>query len=252
MTARKSLELKNVSFNFSTEKKIFNDLSLSLESGNIYVLMGSNGAGKTTLFNIITGFIKLSKGKILFREYDITNCQPYQINRLGIGRTFQDHRLITRLSVKQNIILSMQCNPTENWLSAMLPNRFFRTANQQLETKANKIIEQFFLGAVQYSQAGEISYGQQKLLSLSCCVANGASLLLFDEPVAGVQPEYQYRITTLLKQLKEQHKTILLIEHNVDFISQIADTIFFLHDGNISAFKNVEELRHDKLMNIFI
>lgn len=208
--------------------------------------MGSNGAGKTTLFNLITGFIRPQSGEILFGEKNLAHQQPFKINRQGIGRTFQDLRLITKLSVKENIILSMKENPTDNVLNALLPQSIHRNSSKELEQQADKIIQQFFLGEVQHSQASEISYGQQKLLSLACCVANGATLLMLDEPVAGIQPEYRNKIATLIRQMKEQGKTILLIEHNSDFISEVADKIFFCHDGKISDFANVESLRADK------
>ena len=127
-----------------------------------------------------------------------------------------------------------QCNAAEN---------FHRNTNQKLDKKADEIIEKFFLNDVKNSFGAEISYGQQKLLTLACCVANGASLLLLDEAVAGLQPEYRKKITLLIKQLKEQGKTILLIEHNTDFISDVADKIFFLHEGIISTFETVETLK---------
>ncbi len=208
--------------------------------------MGNNGAGKTTLFNLISGFIKPQSGEIYFYKKKLTNQQPYKINQQGVGRTFQDLRLITKLSVKENIVLAMQQNPTDNWLNAMLPESFHRNTNTALEKKANEIVKQFFLSDVKNSLAAEISYGQQKLLSLACCVANGARLLLLDEAVAGIQPEYRNKIAMLIKQLKEQGKTILLIEHNTDFIADVADKIFFLHDGEISIFENMETLRKDK------
>ena len=240
------LQLKHITFGFSFEKQILKDLSLSLEESKIYALMGSNGAGKTTLFNLITGFIRPQNGEIFFGEKSLTNQQPYKINRQGVGRTFQDLRLITKLTVKENIILAMQYNPTDNWLNAMLPEYFERNTNLKLDTIADEIVEQFFLSDVKKSLAAEISYGQQKLLSLACCVANGARLLLIDEAVAGVQPEYRKKIAMLIKLLKEQGKTILLIEHNTDFIADVADQIFFLHDGVISTFENMETLRKDK------
>ena len=111
---------------------------------------------------------------------------------------------------------------------------------------AKKIINQFFLNEVKNSLASEISYGQQKLLSLACCVSNGAKLLLIDEAVAGIQPKYRNKVAVLIKQLKEEGKTILLIEHNTDFIADVADQIFFLHDGVITTFENIETLRNDK------
>jgi branched-chain amino acid transport system ATP-binding protein len=240
------LQLQHITHSFSPEKQILKDLSLSLGQGKIYALMGSNGAGKTTLFNIISGFIKQKSGEIFLCKKNLTHTQAHQRNRLGIGRTFQDLRIITKLSARENIILSMKENPTDNVLDALLPLSIHRNANKMLEQKADEIIEQFFLAQVQHSQASEISYGQQKLLTLACCVANGASLLLLDEPVAGIQPEYRNKIATLIKQMKEQGKTILLIEHNTDFIADVADKIFFLHDGEISIFENMEMLRKDK------
>lgn len=240
------LELLNIAFTFPGKNHLLNNISLSLEEKKIYALMGSNGAGKTTLFNLITGFIKPQSGEIFFGEKKLIHHPPYKINRQGIGRTFQDLRLITKLSVKENIVLAMQQNPTDKWLNAMLPENFHRNTNGALEKKANEIVEQYFLSDVKNSLAAEISYGQQKLLSLACCVANGAMLLLLDEAVAGIQPEYRNKIAILIKQLKEQGKTILLIEHNTDFISEVADKIFFLHDGKISTFENMQTLRKDK------
>jgi branched-chain amino acid transport system ATP-binding protein len=239
-------ELKQITHSFSDEKKILQDFSLSLDQGNIYAFMGSNGAGKTTLFNIISGFIKQKNGEIFFGKKNLAYTQAYQRNRLGIGRTFQDLRIITKLTVKENIILSMKENPTDNILNALLSQSVHRSVSKQLEQQTDKIIEQFFLVEVQHSMAGEISYGEQKLLSLACCVANGATLLLLDEPVAGIQPEYRNKIAILIRQMKEQGKTFLLIEHNTDFISDVADKIFFLHDGKISDFANIESLRADK------
>jgi branched-chain amino acid transport system ATP-binding protein len=240
------LEIKHITFGFSPEKQILQDISLSLEEKKIYALMGSNGAGKTTLFNIISGFIKPQSGDIFFGEKNITHQQPYKINRQGIGRTFQDLRLITKLSVKENIVLAMQQNPTDNWVKAIFPEKFHRSIITGLEKIADEIVERFFLNDVKNSLASEISYGQQKLLSLACCVSNGAKLLLIDEAVAGIQPEYRNKIAILIKQLKEEGKTILLIEHNTEFIADVADQIFFLHDGVISTFENIETLRNDK------
>ena len=240
------LELQHLTFGFIPEKQILKDLSLSLEEQKIYALMGGNGAGKTTLFNLITGFIKSQSGEIFFSGDNLAHLQPYKINQQGIGRTFQDLRLITKLTVKENIILAMQHNPTDNWLQAMLPQQFYRNSNKLLGQKADDVIEEYFLNDVKNSLAAEISYGQQKLLSLACCVANGAKLLLLDEAVAGIQPEYRNKIAVLISTLREQGKTILLIEHNTEFIANVADMIFFLNEGTISTFETMDVLREDK------
>jgi branched-chain amino acid transport system ATP-binding protein len=240
------LSLQNIKFGFSSEKLLFDNLSLTLEAKQVHALMGSNGAGKTTLFNIICGYYKPFSGTIDFEKRRMNNHKPFIINRIGIGRTFQDLRIISKLTVKENIILAMQNNPTDNWLKSILPQHFNNKAYRKLNTKADEIAEQFFLSDLRSSITSETSYGQQKLLSLACCVANGATLLLLDEPVAGIQPEFRNKIALLIKQLKEQGHTLLLIEHNTDFISDVADKIIFLHSGIISIFKNIETLKLDK------
>lgn len=247
------LNIENINFCFPGKNNLINNFNLELNEKKIYSLMGANGSGKTTLFNLITGFIKPQSGKIFFNDLNITNLSPYKVNRVGIGRTFQDLRLINKLTVKENVILAMQNNSGDNWYNAILPCDFFKIVNLELNRKADEIIDQFFLNDVINSLAGEISYGQQKLLTLASCLANGATLLLVDEAVAGVQPEYRNKISLILKNLKELGKTILIIEHNTDFIGEISDKIFFLYDGKVSTFENIENLRNDKhVMEAFI
>lgn len=240
------IKLQNVSFEFTPEKQIFKDLTLGLESQKIYALMGANGSGKTTLFNLISGFLKLKNGKIIFKEKDITNKAPYKINREGIGRTFQDLRLIPKLTVKENIILAMTDNPTDDWIKGMMPSSVFKKELTILNVEAEKIIEEYFLADVKNSIANEISYGQQKLLNLACCVANGAELLLLDEPVAGINQEYKKIVSILLQELTLKGKTIFKIEHDTDFISETADSFLFLTEGKISKFDNFDELKNSK------
>lgn len=240
------LKLENINFSFAQSKPILNNLTLSLEQGKIYALMGANGAGKSTLFNIITGFIKPQSGKIFFNEIDITKNNAYQINLNGIGRTFQDLRLITKLTVKENIELSFKNNMSDKWYNTIFPSAKLKAQNSEFTKRINEILEQFYLAEVQDQLGGEISYGQQKLLTIACCVANDAQLLLLDEPVAGVNPVYRVQLIVILKALKEQGKTILLIEHNTDFINDVADSIFFLANGQITEYNNLEQMKKDE------
>lgn len=191
------LNLQNIGFGFMSEKPLFKNLCFGLEPGKIYALMGANGAGKTTLFNLITGFHRPASGSIHFQQQPITGLAPYKINRMGIGRTFQDLRLISKLTVKENILPAMPDNPTDHWINALLPEVTFKKQIQQLERNAQKIIGDYFLQDVQNAMADEISFGQQKLLNLACCVANQAQLLLLDEPVAGISPHYRELCPTL-------------------------------------------------------
>lgn len=238
------LLLQNISFGFSSEKQIFSGLSFCLEHGKIYALMGANGAGKTTLFNLISGFHKPNSGSLFFKQYNITHAKPYLINKHGIGRTFQELRLISKLTVKENILLAMPDHPTANCLSALLPASLFKKDLHRLENKANQILADYFLQDVQNAMANEISFGQQKLLNLACCVANGAELLLLDEPVAGISPHNREQITLLIKRLQQQGKTILMIEHNTDFIEATADHFLFLDSGTLSQFVTFAELKN--------
>ncbi len=241
------LEIRNVYKSFD-EREILSGLNLELKAGNIYSLMGANGSGKTTLFNILTGFLSADGGTINFKNKNITNYSPMKINHLGITRTFQNLRLIEGLTVKENILLSFKMNRGEKIFNAMLPEFLLKEHYGLFNKKANEIIQQTFLNDVIDNKAGEISYGQQKLLTLGCCLANDAKLFLFDEPVAGINPDYRKKIAVLLKDIKKDGKTILLIEHNADFISDVSDKLFFLSNGTISEFHKYDELKSDSLV----
>ena len=236
------LTIKNLSKSFGNHK-IFNSLTISLEKGSIYALMGANGSGKTTLFNILTGFLKPDSGEIEFKNSKLNTIAPYKINRLGISRTFQDLRLIDTLTVRENVLLSMPKNPTDNWLKALLPKRFNQYFINQLEQNAHELLAKFYLEEVQNQLASEISYGQQKLLTLACSVANKAQFLLLDEPVAGINPAYRKKISELLKNLKVEGKTILLIEHHTEFIQEVADQCLFLYKGQLQTFDSFDKLQ---------
>lgn len=240
------LQLKTITHGFSPSKKTLYNLSLELEKGKIYALMGANGAGKTTLFNILTGFLKPQSGDFFFKSTRINGWLPHKINRLGIGRTFQDLRLISKLTVKENVILAMKTDPTQVWYRAALPKSFYKTELDSLAEKAEEIIAECFLQDVRNNLAGEISYGQQKLLNLACCIANDAELFLLDEPIAGINPNYREKMLELLQRLKARNKTIWLIEHNTEFLQQIADQFFFLKNGKIKVYDTFVHLREDK------
>lgn len=161
------LQLQNITFGFSSEKQLFKNLSFDLEKGKIYAMLGANGSGKTTLFNFISGFHKPHSGNIVFKQQNITHTEPYLISKIGIARTFQDLRLISKLTVKENVLLAMRDNPTDNWLNALMPASVFKKDLQHLENKADKILADYFLQDVKDSLGHEISFGQQKLLNLA-------------------------------------------------------------------------------------
>ncbi|HHH18940.1 MAG TPA: ATP-binding cassette domain-containing protein [Campylobacterales bacterium] len=179
------LTIQNLTKNFGSQN-VLDNLSYHFQPNTIYALMGANGSGKTTLYNLINGFLSIESGKLIFNDTDITNLPPYQRANLGIARTFQDMRLIPSISVYDNILLAIKNKPSEKVHYAFLPPK-----QTDLHSKIVSILEQTHLISVRDQKASDISYGQQKLLNLAVAMANEFELLLLDEPVAGVQPEFR-------------------------------------------------------------
>ncbi len=239
------LEIINVHKSFG-EQKVLNGLDISIEKGKIYTVVGGNGTGKTTLFNLITGFLKPDKGKIWYNRKRIDKESPVRINAKGITRTFQDLRIINQLSVKENLLLSFKKNPGEEILNSVLPSKVFSKDYKRFLSEADHILDKVHLINEKDSLAGEISYGQQKLLTIGCCLANNAQLLLLDEPVAGIDKDNYKRIYELIWELRKEGRTIIQIEHNHEFIKGLSDEILFLNGGqtlNFSSFSSfIEDL----------
>ncbi len=228
------------------DREILSGLNLELEQDKICALLGANGAGKTTLFNILTGFLKADSGSILYKGRELGNMSPIMINNLGITRTFQNLRLIEGITVKENILLAIKRNKGELIWNSLLPVSFLKGYYTDLDKRADEIINKVFLDGVTYRKAGEISYGEQKLLTLGCCLANDAELLLLDEPVSGLNDVLVERIINLVKEIKKFGKTILFIDHNIDFIKEVCDQVFFLTDGLITTYKSYKQFSSDK------
>ncbi len=235
------LAVEGLNFGFPG-RTILDRVSFRLRPGTITCLMGGNGAGKTTLFNLITGFLKPAAGSISLGPAELNGRPAYRIARAGVARTFQDLRLIGKLSVYENILLALPSHPGEHLARALLPPGFHRQRDAAHRDKAESLLAEFFLEAVARQPASEISYGQQKLLTLACCAAMDAGLLLLDEPVAGISPEYRELLAGRLAAFKAAGKTILLIEHQPDFLEKTGDAFLFLDRGQIQPFASLAEL----------
>jgi branched-chain amino acid transport system ATP-binding protein len=151
------------------------------------------------------------------RGKKIIRFSPFRVNLLGIGRTFQDLRLATQMTVYENILLALE-------------KKTFACPDKEQQKRADEILEKISLTEKRNELAGEISYGQQKLLTIGCCIANNADLLLIDEPVAGIDKDNLVKITNLIKQLKQKGKTILQIEHNSDYINATSDCVLYMSE----------------------
>nr|VFJ67883.1 MAG: branched-chain amino acid transport system ATP-binding protein [Candidatus Kentron sp. DK] len=218
---------------------VLSGLNYNFEAGVTYALMGANGSGKTTLFNLIGGFMPCDSGEILLHEKALNQLPPHRIATLGVSRTFQDLRLLHELTVEENLLIALRDKPDENLLHALLGRAF----NDIYREKVAHTLERVRLTEASGQKAGNISYGQQKLLTLGMALINDAEVLLLDEPVAGVQPHYREEIANLITEIK---KTIIVIEHDPDFIQRITGNVLFLNEGAIIAEGDYATLRKNR------
>jgi ABC-type branched-subunit amino acid transport system ATPase component len=208
------------------------DLSCEFPKSGILAIIGPNGAGKTTLLNVLSGLVRPDVGRALLDKYELTNMRPYQIARLGIARTFQNLRLISQISVLQNVLLCRPNQKGERFLRAL-----FRTgvADEERQNwwQAMHWLKLVGLDSAFKEFAGALSYGQQKLLALACCLATEAQILLLDEPLAGVHPDMVEKILGLMQELRKMEKLVIFIEHDIASVRQIADFVIMMDHGNI-------------------
>lgn len=211
----------------------------------IVALIGPNGAGKTTLFNCINGFIKQESGTIHFDNMDLSRKKTYQISKLGISRTFQILRLIKQISVIDNLLLSFPERSFTRLKNIFFKSKQIKKIEENYGKSAYELLE--YAGLYEYSNelAGNLSYGQQKLLNILCCIASDANLLLLDEPIAGLNPEIITKILSILENQRKNGKSILLIEHNMEAIDQICDRVIFMDEGRLISEGTPEAIRND-------
>jgi ABC-type branched-subunit amino acid transport system ATPase component len=228
------------------------DVQLEFPSAGIVAIIGPNGAGKTTLLNVLTGFLRPDAGRIVFDDWELTRMAPHKIARRGIGRTFQDLRLITQVTVLENVMLARPNQKGERLLPALLR---FGVAKEEGENRKEAMRRLKFVGLEEKVNelAGELSYGQQKLLTLACCLATGARILLLDEPVAGVHPEMVSKILGLLRELRDEGKLVVFIEHDIASVREVADLMVVMDEGKIIAQgKPAEVLQRPEIIEAYV
>lgn len=217
--------------------KAVQNCSFGLKPGQITALIGPNGSGKTTLFNLISGNIKVDSGKIILFGENATQLSAQKRARLGLSRMFQHSRLFDNMTVKDNLMLAT----TEH------DSPFFRklSIDSQQEKDMREILESFGLLNKINFQCNELSYGQKRLIEITQKYLYPHKLLLLDEPIAGVNPILRETISNFLVKLKRQGETILLIEHDMNFVFNLADTIIVMDSGKIIAEGNPEEIKNN-------
>ena len=233
--------VENLSKSFGGLQAIVN-LSFAIEETTINSLIGPNGAGKTTAFSLITGFLKPDEGKVLFRGRDITGLPPFQIVKLGIVRTFQDVRVLNKLTVRENLLIGLNETHHGGFLQSTLGGKSLKG---KMLNEIDQLIEFVALREVAEELAENVSYAEQKLMILARALATDAQLLLLDEPASGLDQTSIERMMALLRRLVEEGKTVLIVEHNMDVVINISDQVIVLDFGHKIAAGPPEEIRRD-------
>jgi branched-chain amino acid transport system ATP-binding protein len=216
-------------------------VSFDVRPGEIFGVIGPNGSGKTTLFNSVLGQISPDRGRIELKGRDITGLPPVQLNRRGVGRTFQTLQVFGRMTVRDNLLVAAQEH------HGTMASRMFAAGDSGLGARADALIDQFRIGHVAHKKAGELSYGQQKLVDIAMAFMSEPDLVLLDEPCAGVNPSLVGGISRLLKELNRTRRaSFVVIEHNMDFVMDLCHRILVMVEGRVLALGTPAEIRADK------
>lgn len=213
---------------------VLDRVTLSFPGAGVAALVGPNGAGKTTLFNILTGFLRPDTGECCINGRQIASLAPHEIAKLGVGRTFQEVRLIRQLSVVENLSLAQPDQNGERIFTALAP-RGDRSQEIRNRQSAYALLERLQLDGVANGSAGDLSYGQQKLLSLGCCLAMRPNIMLLDEPLSGVHPTLALEIVELIADAGRSGTLVIFVEHDLEAVVSLADEVIVLHHGAMLA-----------------
>ena len=230
------IEVKGVSKHYGGVTALAS-CDLEVREGAINGLIGPNGSGKTTLFNVVTGYERIQQGQVIFKGVDITNAPPDRVFKLGIGRTFQLTRLFTRLTVLENMLVATQRK--EGWLRGIT-----RLAGSLGERRrAMELLDFVGITRLAHEPAANLSYGQRKLLELASLLVADPDILLLDEPAGGVNPTLIGDLADRITDLNRAGKTILVVEHNMEFVMSLCARITVLSQGSTLVSGNPHEVR---------
>jgi branched-chain amino acid transport system ATP-binding protein len=232
------LQVKDIYKDFSG-LQVLTGVTFTVKASEKHAIIGPNGAGKTTLFNIISGKYRPSSGSILFKEKEVGGFSPYVLNHLGMCRSFQITNIFQNLTVFENVSAGVR---SHNGLRYHL----FKTLDRQSKmiARTEQIIEQVGLAEVKERPAHELSYGQQRALEIGIALSSEPQLLLLDEPTAGMTREETEEMVKLMRSVTE-NRTLMIIEHDMEVVFSLADTISVLHNGTILASGEPEAIRND-------
>ncbi len=225
------LEVKNLSIRFGGLKAV-DDLSFSIQEGQLKGLIGPNGAGKTTVFNMLTGVYKPTSGSIKFQNQDITSLKPSERCQAGMARTFQNIRLFREITVLENVLLGSYQKLSYNFFDSLFFTKKFQTEESTNLKRALSLLELFKLADKKDIRAGGLPYGEQRKLEIVRALAGSPRLLLLDEPAAGMNHSETHQLMELISTIRKEFSlTILLIEHDMKLVMGICEDIVVLDHG---------------------
>jgi branched-chain amino acid transport system ATP-binding protein len=207
---------------------------VSIQRGLITALIGPNGAGKTTFFNLLTGFDQPDSGTTVFDGRTISGMSPYKLAQMGMVRTFQLTKSLTRLSVMENMKLGAKGQTGESFLQALFPV-LWRGQEREIESRAEDLLARFKLSHMRDEFAGTLSGGQRKLLEMARALMAEPNLVMLDEPMAGVNPALTQSLLEHVKSLREQGITVVFVEHDMDVVRDISDWVVVMSEGRVIA-----------------
>jgi branched-chain amino acid transport system ATP-binding protein len=220
-------------------------VSFAVEAGSVTGLIGPNGSGKSTAIDCISGFQKLDAGRVMLAGGDVTGRPAHHIARAGLMRTFQTVRVYERLSLSDNLAIASQQFDPATWLDEFLRTRRYREAVAAGETRARTLVELIGLARYWDAEAGILSYGQKKLVALAAALMPRPKIVVLDEPVAGVNPSRVREIEVALGELNRAGETFLIVEHNVEFITNLCHRVIVLDQGKKLAEGSAHEIHGD-------
>jgi neutral amino acid transport system ATP-binding protein len=232
-----SLEFRGLTKDFGGIRAL-NSVNFETPKGAITGLIGPNGSGKTTLFNVLTGFLPLDSGQILYKGQRIDGLRPYQVVELGIIRTFQTTRIFPRLTLLENLLVPTRTNRLESLLRS--------PGTREGQAKAESLLESIGLEAYIYEPAAVLSYGQSKLLEMALSFMIEADVVLLDEPSAGINPTLQVRLDDWILAENRAGKEFVIIEHNMDVIMSLCHHVIVLHNGQKLAQGKPEAIQRNQ------
>jgi len=241
------LQVENISCRFGGLVALDN-VSLEVKKKELVGLMGPNGAGKTTLFNIITGFISPTSGKVYLKGEDITNLPPHLITRRGLARTFQNVRVFEHLNVLQNVEVAVSEGERVGLLSALFPTSFSRHIKRYVKDRAYECLKLLGLESFAKKDATSLTFGQQRLLGIARAIASNPKILLLDEPSAGLNQNETFFLSSAIKRICREGTSIFIIEHDIDMLMDVAQRIIVLDRGKKIAEGTPDKVREEELV----